>query len=79
MKLDSKTIFGLLVLLLVVVGLDIFHLLTDQAVSAIEWIGGSFMGVRMAANVSENFGTSTTTVTTQVAPTTPPGASNTNG
>lgn len=52
--LESKTLFGLGVLLLVVVGLAVTGYLTSDAVEAIKWIGTAFMGVRTAANVMEN-------------------------
>ena len=52
--LDSKTIVGLLVLLLVIVGLAIAGKLSPEAVDAIKWVGGTFMGVRIAANIGEN-------------------------
>lgn len=52
--LESKTVFGLLILLLVVVGLSLSGKLTPEAVEAIKWIGGTFMTVRVAANATEN-------------------------
>jgi threonine/homoserine/homoserine lactone efflux protein len=50
---ESKTMAGLALLLLVVVGLTLFGKLTPEAVDAIKWIGGSFMTVRAAANIME--------------------------
>lgn len=54
--LQSKTIIGFLLLLLVIVGLSAFGKLTAEAVDAIKWVGGTFMGVRTAANIMENVG-----------------------
>jgi threonine/homoserine/homoserine lactone efflux protein len=53
-NLNSKTILGLLVLLIVIVGLAILGKLTPEAVDALKWIGGTFMAVRVVANHSEN-------------------------
>lgn len=52
--LQSKTVSGLAVLLLCIVGLAIAGKLDAEAVEAIKWIGGTYMGVRAAANVAEN-------------------------
>lgn len=54
--LESKTVVGLTVLLVVVVGLAIMGKLTPEAVDAIKWLGGSFFMVRSVANASEGFG-----------------------
>lgn len=51
--LQSKTVIGLSVLLLVIVGLAVIGKLTPEAVDAIKWIGGSFMAVRVVANHAE--------------------------
>lgn len=53
-QFQSKTILGLLVLLLVAVGLDVAHLLTEQAVEVLKWVGASFMAVRGIANLPGN-------------------------
>lgn len=53
-NLQSKTIIGLLVLLLVIIGLAIAGKLTPEAVDVIKWIGGTFMAVRVVANHAEN-------------------------
>lgn len=42
--LEKEELLALLLLLIVVIGLDLSGHLTDQAVSAIEWIGAAFMG-----------------------------------
>lgn len=52
--LESKTVFGLLVLLGVVVGLALVGKLTEDVVAAIKWIGSTYFGVRTAANIMEN-------------------------
>lgn len=52
--LESKTIVGLLILLLSILGLVAFNKLTPEAVDCIKWIGGLFMTVRVSANVMEN-------------------------
>lgn len=52
--LESKTVVGLTVLLACIIGLSIAGKLTPEAVEAIKWIGGTFMSVRMVANVAEN-------------------------
>jgi threonine/homoserine/homoserine lactone efflux protein len=52
--LESKTNGALLLLLAVVIGLTFFGKLTPEAVDAIKWLGGTFFGVRAAANITEN-------------------------
>lgn len=52
--LESKTVAGLTVLLIVIVVLAILGKLTPEAVEVLKWIGGTYMGVRAAANVAEN-------------------------
>lgn len=52
--LESKTNGALLVLLGVVIGLAILGKLTQEAVEAIKWLGGTFFGVRAASNIAEN-------------------------
>lgn len=52
--LDSKTIFGLLLLLACIMLLAFTAHLTAEAVDALKWIGGTFMGVRTVANAVEN-------------------------
>lgn len=50
----SKTNGALLLLLAVVVGLAVVGKLTAEAVEAVKWLGGTFMGVRAVANATEN-------------------------
>lgn len=52
--IQSKTVLGLGILLLVIVGLALAGKLTPEAVDALKWIGGSYMAVRVVANHSEN-------------------------
>jgi len=52
--LESKTLVGLGILLAVIVGLALIGKLSSEAVEALKWIGGTFMGVRTAANIMEN-------------------------
>jgi threonine/homoserine/homoserine lactone efflux protein len=52
--LESKTMAGLLLLLLAAVGLAVAGKLTGEASDVIKWIGSSFLAMRAAANVSEN-------------------------
>lgn len=54
--LESKTMAGLALLLIIVVGLTLAGKLTPEAVDAIKWLGASFMAVRAAANATENLG-----------------------
>ena len=53
---ESKTVVGLAVLLLVVVGLALAGKLTPEAVEALKWIGSTYFGVRAVANYAENMG-----------------------
>lgn len=53
---ESKTNGPMLLLLAVIVGLTLVGKLTQEAVEAIKWLGGSFFSVRAAANIVENFG-----------------------
>jgi threonine/homoserine/homoserine lactone efflux protein len=53
-QLESKTVLGLLLLLACIIGLAIFGKLTAEAVDALKWVGGTYMAVRTAANVTEN-------------------------
>ena len=52
--LNSKTNGALILLLIVVVGLALCGKLTAEAVEALKWLGGTFFGVRAAANIAEN-------------------------
>jgi hypothetical protein len=52
--LESKTMIGLAVLLASILLLAALGKLTAEAVEAIKWLGGSFMSVRVAANIAEN-------------------------
>ncbi len=52
--LESKTVVGLTILLLVIVGLALIGKLSSEAVDAIKWLGATYMGVRAAANIAEN-------------------------
>lgn len=52
--LESKTVAGLTVLLAVTVALALLGKLTPEAVEVLKWLGGTYMGVRAAANVAEN-------------------------
>ena len=52
--LESKTMAGLALLLLVAVILVFAGKLTPEAVDVLKWVGGSFMAVRVAANATEN-------------------------
>ena len=53
-NLDSKTVLGLLTLLSVAVIMSLLGKLTPEMVEVIRWVGGSYMAVRVAANVGEN-------------------------
>jgi threonine/homoserine/homoserine lactone efflux protein len=44
LSFEREELIGLMVLLACVVGLALVGRLTDQAVSAIQWVGGAFMG-----------------------------------
>lgn len=50
---QSKTIFGLFVILAVACVMALVGKLTPQLVDVIKWVGTSFMGVRGIANFSE--------------------------
>lgn len=52
--LESKTMVGLLLLLIVAVVCALLGKLTTEMVDVLKWLGGSYMAVRAAANVSEN-------------------------
>ena len=53
-SLQSKTVIGLVVLLVTAVGLAVAGKLTPEAVDVLKWVGTSYMSVRVAANVAEN-------------------------
>lgn len=53
-NLDSKTVLGLLTLLSVAVIMALLGKLSPEMVEVLRWVGGSYMAVRVAANVSEN-------------------------
>lgn len=48
--LQSKTVVGLLVLLIFAVALDYFGKLTPAMEDFLKWIGTAYMGVRAVAN-----------------------------
>ncbi len=52
--LESKTMAGLLLLVIIIVGLALAGKLSAEAVDALKWIGGTFMTVRLGANIAEN-------------------------
>lgn len=52
--LESKTIFGLIFLVLVTAIFALIGKLTPEVVDIIKWIGSSFFIVRTAANITEN-------------------------
>lgn len=52
--LESKTVVGLSILLIAIIGLALIGKLTQEAVDAIKWVGATYMGVRAAANIAEN-------------------------
>lgn len=54
--LQSKTMAGLLLILLTAVGLDVAGLLTDQAADVLKWVGAAFLSVRVAANMPNGGG-----------------------
>lgn len=52
--LESKTVIGFLVLLVISCAMAFFGKLTPELVDILKWIGGGFMAVRATANYSEN-------------------------
>ncbi len=52
--LQSKTICGLVLLLVAAIGLDIAHLLNHEAADVLKWLGTSFLSVRAVANLPGN-------------------------
>jgi len=52
--LESKTNGALIILLLAIIGLAIIGKLTQEAVDALKWVGGSFFMVRGVANFNDN-------------------------
>jgi threonine/homoserine/homoserine lactone efflux protein len=49
----SKTILGLLVILIILVGLALYGKVTPEVADVLKWIGASFLGVRGVANAAE--------------------------
>lgn len=54
MQLQSKTVLGLLLILLLAAGLSLAGKLTAEMVDVIKWVGASYMAVRGIANYAEN-------------------------
>lgn len=53
-NLQSKTVLGLLTLLLVASIMALLGRLTPEMVDVIKWVGASYLAVRGIANYSEN-------------------------
>ena len=53
-SLQSKTLLGLLVILVIGVGLSLAGKLTADMVELLKYIGGFYFGVRTMANYAEN-------------------------
>lgn len=53
-NMQSKTVLGLITLLVVVVGLELSGHLTPTAVDAIKWIGAAYIAQRAVATGTEN-------------------------
>lgn len=56
LHLQSKTIAGLAIILLLACAMALLGKLTPEVVDIIKWVGTSFMTVRLGANIGENFG-----------------------
>ena len=54
LKLDSKTVLGLVTILVTASGLAIAGKLTPEMVDVLKWVGGSYMAVRAVANLPGN-------------------------
>lgn len=54
MPLNSKTVIGLIAMLLLAAGMAIAGKLTPEMVDVIKWVGSSYMAVRAVANYTEN-------------------------
>lgn len=54
--LQSKTVAGLLTILALATILVLLGKLTQEMVEVMKWVGGSYMGVRLGANLGESFG-----------------------
>ncbi len=52
--LESKTMIGLIIILLIAVICAFMGKLTDQLVEVLKWVGSSFMAMRGIANIAEN-------------------------
>lgn len=50
LHLDSKTVLGLISILILATILVFFNKLTPEMVDVIKWIGGAYMAVRGIAN-----------------------------
>lgn len=54
--LESKTMVGLAGIIIVAAIMTIVGKLTPELADILKWVGGSFLAMRAAANVSENMG-----------------------
>jgi len=54
--LQSKTVAGLLTILVFATVLVLLGKLTQEMVEVMKWVGSSYMGVRLGANIGESFG-----------------------
>jgi threonine/homoserine/homoserine lactone efflux protein len=52
--LHSKTMAGLILILIIAVGCALLGKLNDQLVELLKWVGSSFLGMRAVANVAES-------------------------
>lgn len=55
-NLQSKTVLGLLTILVIAVGLSLAGKLTADMVEVLKYVGGFYFGVRGVANYAENMG-----------------------
>lgn len=55
-NLQSKTVLGLLTILVLAVGLSLAGKLTADMVEVFKYVGGFYFGVRGVANYAENMG-----------------------
>ena len=54
--LQSKTMLGLLLLLITAVSLALAGKLSQEMVEVLKWVGGAYMSVRLAANLPNGGG-----------------------
>lgn len=54
--LESKTMAGLALILLIAVVCAVMGKLTTEMVEVLRWVGSSFLAMRAVANVAENLG-----------------------